>query len=220
MTVSHVRSLSLIVIAVCLTACQSTIATDPRGELLRAINGANAAGYTFSFDDDGSRSVSALTNPAVNDVVTVAAGDSSIPIRYTTIRDRATNTSTTYKAELVRSGKSVSFVVTDIATNREVQRASFSDDDNGGERPPVGGSCDFHSCTDAENDYKCNQEPRLRCEANGDCKTRFGHYTCDSVIPNACDHYTTIVVPTSPRCASLNTVTDIDKLVLRRSDGP
>jgi hypothetical protein len=132
MVIRQARSLFLILTAVCglvvVTACQFTSTANPRGNLLRTINGANVDGYVFSFDEDATRSTSSLTNPAVNDVVILAAGDNVVPLRYTTVRDRATNTATTYKTEIVRSGSLVSYVVTDLATNREVQKTSLGDD--------------------------------------------------------------------------------------------
>jgi len=218
MIAGHARYLSLILLTVgsLFTACQSTRTTDPRGDLLRAINGASVEGYAFSFDENATRSSASLTNPAVNDVMTFAGSSSSIPLRYTTIRDRLTGSATTYKTELVRSGNSVSYFVTDLSTNREVQRVS-ADDDGDSQQPPPGASCGpFPVCADALHDYLCNQKPRLQCEANSACQAVFGHYVCDSVTPGFCDHYTTIVVPNTIGCSLRATMVDIDQLKLRQ----
>jgi hypothetical protein len=215
MIVRQARFLSFILTAVCglvvVTACQSTSTTNPRADLLRTINGANVDGYAFSFDEDATRSTSSLTNPAVSDVVTLGAGDNAVPLRYTTIRNRATNTATTYKTEIVRSGSSVSYVVTDLATNREVQRTSLGDD---GTPPPDTGSCD-QSCASFFHDYECNEKPRLQCEANKTCTIVHGHFRCRQ--PNGtCVDGPTVVTPNTPRCELRQTMVDIDRLVLRR----
>jgi len=214
--VQQVRSLSLFLISACslvlFTSCQST--ANPRSDLLRSINGANVEGYAFSFDEDGNRSAASFTSPAVKGVITLAPADPGVPLRYTTITDKATNTATTYKTELVRDGSKVSYVIIDLATNREVERASIEDD--GVPPPPDVDPCaQSPSCAVFFHDYECNEKPRLQCEANSTCKIVYGHFRCRQ--PNGiCVDGPTIVTPNALRCALRQAMVDIDALRLRR----
>jgi hypothetical protein len=212
------KNLSLFLISACglilVTGCQSTATTNPRSNLLRSINGANVDGYAFSFDEDATRSAASFTSPAVTGVITLAPGDAGVPLRYTTISDKATNTATTYKTEIVRHGSAVSYVITDLTTNREVQRTSVDDDDV--PPPPDADACaQSPSCAVFFHDYECNEKPRLQCEANSTCKIVHGHFRCRQ--PNgSCIDGPTVVTPNTFSCVLRETMVDIDRLVLRR----
>jgi len=211
------KTLSLFLISACglmlVTGCQSATITNPRNNLLRSINGANVDGYAFSFDEDAARSAASFTSPAVKGVITLAPGDAVVPLRYTRITDKATSTATTYKTEIVRHGPAVSYVITDLATNREVQTTSVGDD--GVPPPPDDDPCaGSPSCADFDRDYECNVKPRLQCEANSTCKIVRAHMRCR--LPNGtCIDGPMIVTPKTKFCALRDSMVDINGLVLR-----
>lgn len=210
--------MALVLISACglmlVAGCESATTTDPRNHLLRSIDGANVDGYAFSFDEDATRSAASFTSPAVKDVVTLAPGDAVVPLRYTRISDKATNTATTYKTEIVRNGTAVSYVITDLATNREVQRALVEDD--GVPPPPDVPACaESPTCADFFRDYECNEKPRLQCEANRTCKIVRGHFRCRQP-DGTCIDGPTIVTPNTVFCALRESMVAIDGLALRR----
>lgn len=212
---SAVRSLFLICACalMLLTGCQSTTTTNPRNDLLRSINGANVDGYEFSFDEDAARSAASFTSPAVKDVITLAPGDAAVPLRYTRISDKVSHTATTYKTEIVRQGPAASYVITDLATNREVQTISVGDD--GVPPPPDGDPCaESPTCAVFFHDFECNVKPHLQCEANSTCTIVHAHMRCRQ--PNGtCIDGPMIIAPNTTFCALRETMVDIKSLVLR-----
>jgi hypothetical protein len=146
-----------------LCACNEAPAADPKEQLVRSLEGANVDGYHFALHEVGAQRTASLTNQAVDDLVTLGQGDAGLVLSYSRIEDETSNSSNTYKAEVVRSGASPRVRVTDLATDREVETHPF---------PPPGDDCPqrFDSLKACQDDFACNGKARLLCEANRTCK--------------------------------------------------
>jgi hypothetical protein len=153
-------------------SCDTTIPSDPRAELLGSLKGENVDGYLFAFNEDEARTTSSLTNKSVRDLVTLGEGDSDLVLGYTRVKDNKANTASTYKSEVVKKDASLALVVTELETNKVIDRTAF---------PVAGPTCqppgqfdDLNACINA---FECTSGALL-CEANRTCKPQFAALTC------------------------------------------
>src|SRR5262245_57797376 len=85
-----------------LFACERAQIADPKADLIRALKGVDVQGYLFSFNEEENQTTSALTNKAVEDVITLGKKNTGVVLRYTRVEDKKTNTKTTYKSEITK----------------------------------------------------------------------------------------------------------------------
>jgi|ERR1043165_130461 hypothetical protein len=172
-------------------------AWDPKPELVRAAKGNDLKQYTFASYEDDTKSIASFTNGGVRDGITLK-GDGVVILKYETVRDKRTNGITTQRVDLVRSARTLTFVVTDVANGRVVDRQSANIPDDigsGGGRVPLLNECArLPTCAEAIRDYNCRLKPVLQCEANRTCHFQLGGYECRKPDGN-CISALTIVVP-------------------------
>ena len=205
MSAKNIRPIALLSL-VLLCACDKTAPPDPRSELLDSLKGANVEGYHFAFEEDQARTTSSLTNPAVRDLVQLGQGDSETVLGYTRVKDDKTNTTTTYRSEVVKKGESLALEVTDLATDRIVDQGTF---------PVPGPACEpqFETLAACVEQFNCDHKGALLCEANRTCKPQFAALTC--CLTNGQIFSVHLVIPpTSRRC--LIVVPDLEGFVLDR----
>lgn len=188
-------------------SCDTTTPSDPRAELLGSLKGENVDGYLFAFNEDEARTTSSLTNRAVRELVTLGEGDSDLVLGYTRVKDNKANTASTYKSEVTKKDSSLALVVTELETNKVVDRLAL---------PAAGPNCQppgqFESLSACVDAFECTSGALL-CEANRTCKPQFAALTC--CLTNGQIFSVHLVIrPTRIRC--LVTVPDLEGLVLRQ----
>jgi hypothetical protein len=186
-------------------ACK-TMTTDPRSELLRAVKDPRAESFLFATSEDESQAIASLTNPAARGVVTLDKGDTTMVLRYTTVRDKKTNTTRTYRSEAVKSGSTLALVVTDAVTGQVVDKNVF---------PPPSlhpGEPKFATLEDCIKDFNCKHLGELQCEANRTCKNQFAALTC-CLTNGQCFSVHLIIPPTRRICQLTNLFGDLEGLV-------
>jgi len=175
-------------------ACRST-GTDLKKGLLRAAKGADLRGYTLALSEDDSQATASFTSAAIKDTMTFT-GDGTVVVRYRAVHDKKNGTTTNYRDDIVRKGRLLTFVMTDLGTNRVIGKQSLAlpaDNPGGG---GGGGSRCFPACSDAERDFNLNQLPALQAEADRTCKDQLGGYDCCNSPPcDRCLKATVIVRP-------------------------
>lgn len=193
-----------------LCSCDTTIPSDPRAELLGSLKGENVDGYLFAFnEEDEDRTTSSLTNKAVRDLVTLGEGDSGLVLGYTRVKDNKANTASTYKSEVVKQDASLALVVTELETNKVIDRTAF---------PAAGSTCQppgqFDTLTACINAFECTSGTLL-CEANRTCKPQFAALTC--CLKNGQIFSVHLVFrPTRIRCL-IAAVPDLEGFVISRN---
>ena len=205
MNARHIQPIALLSF-VLLCSCEKTAPSDPRGELLGSLKGANVEGYLFELKEDEARTTSSLTNPAVRELVQLGQGDSETVVGYTRVEDNRTNAATTYRSEVVKKGESLALEVTDLATDRIVDQGTF---------PVPGPACEpqFETLAACVEQFNCDHKGALLCEANRTCKPQFAALTC--CLTNGQIFSVHLVIPpTSRRC--LIVVPDLEGFVLTR----
>jgi hypothetical protein len=156
-----------------LFACERAEIADSRADLIRSLKGADVRGYLFSLNEGEKQTTSALTNKAVQDVITLGKKDTGVVLRYTRVDDKNTNTSKTYKSEITKQNGSLALVVTELATGTVIETASF---------PVAGPACEpagqFDSINACIDEFNCMNRGPFQCEANRSCKPQFAALTC------------------------------------------
>jgi len=205
----HRLLLSLVMTTCTLIAAGCATQTDLKKELLRAVKGADLRGYTLALSEDDSQATVSFTSAAIKDTMTFT-GDGTVVVRYRAVHDKKNGTTTNYRDDIVRKGRLLTFVMTDLGTNRVVGKQSLAihTDDPGGGGGSGGFRC-FTACSDAERDFNLNQLPALQAEANRTCKGQRGGYECCNNPPCAiCEEVLKVVPPaphlqpTLPACAA------------------
>lgn len=154
----------------------------------------------FASTEDDSGATASFTSPAVKNGIALK-NDGNVVVGYKAVRDKQKNATTNYRQEIVRSGRSLAFVITDLGTNQVVERQTLTipeDDGNGGGGGGSEPSCP--SCAEAMRDWRCNRRGTLQCEANRTCQIQRDHMVCG----DGCPHSTLFVAPTDPRCSIAN----------------
>jgi hypothetical protein len=207
MNTQHIRPsrLSVALIALVLVcSCDKSALEDPRGELLDSLEGANVEGYLFALKEDAARTTSSLTNRSVQDLVQLGERDTGTVLGYTRVKDNQTKAATTYRSEVVKKDSSLALVVTDLATDKVVDRREF---------PVPGPACEplFDSLAACVEEFNCTHKGALLCEANRTCEPQFAALTC--CLKNG-DIFSVhlIIKPTRIRCQIV--VPDLEGFVL------
>jgi len=186
---------------------------DPKAELVAAAKGADLKGYTFTSHEDDAQATASFTSTGVTTGITLK-GDGTVALKYESIRDKQKNSITMQRTDMVRNGRTLTFVVTDLGTSQTVDRQSITIPDRTGGNGGGGvGNGGFPLCSDAIRDYLCRQKPLLQCEANRTCRIQRGGYECCETPGQNCIAVDTIVVPNNPRCSVRNV--SLDRLLLR-----
>jgi alpha-tubulin suppressor-like RCC1 family protein len=180
----HRLLLSFVMTTCTLIAAGCATRTDLKKGLLRAVKGADLRGYTLAQSEDDSQATASFTSAAIKDTMTFT-GDGTVVVRYRAVHDKKNGTTTNYRDDIVRKGRLLTFVMTDLGTNRVIGKQSLAipaDDPGGG---GDGGLRCFTSCSDAEQDFNLNQRPALQDAANRTCQTQRGGYQCCDNPPSA-----------------------------------
>ena len=180
--------------------------TDAKGELVRALRGANVTGFEFESKEDDAQITTSLTNSNVKNVIRIEPSTNNVVLSYASVKDKAKNTTTIYKTEVTRSGKNLSLVVSDFASGAVVSKDDFPPP-----RPHTQPT--FDSLEDCINDFNCKHRGELLCEANRTCKDQFAALTC-CLKNGQCFSVHLIIRPTRPICQLRSLVVNFEALVL------
>lgn len=190
-----------------LCSSQAASAGDPKQELIDALKGENVEGFLFALDENDTHVVTSLTNPDVHEEITLGSSDPGLVLRYTSLKEKATGATNLYKAEVVNEGTSLSFVLTDLATQQPVDFQQFPAP-AGGCPPPV-----FEDVSACLREFDCSQRGGFQCEANRTCQAQIVGVTCCLKDGNGVSVHL-IIPPTSIRCALQNLTSGLEGLVL------
>jgi hypothetical protein len=186
-------------------------AADPRADLEADLQGElDVEGYLFTLSEDEDRTTTALTNPAVRDLVTLDQEDAELPLRYTRIQDQGEQPPRTYRSAVLKDGPSLSLVVAEVGTNAVISTTTF---------PTAGPACfeetEFASLQACIARFNCVNKGALLCEANRTCEPQLAAVTCclenDQIFS-----VHLIYPPTSIRCRFKDLVPELEGLVLSR----
>jgi len=192
----HRLLLSFVMTTCTLIAAGCATRTDLKEGLLRAVKGADLRGYTLAQSEDDSQATASFTSAAIKDTMTFT-GDGTVVVRYRAVHDKKNGTTANYRDDIVRKGRSLTFVITDLGTNRVIGKQSHAIDDPGGGGDD-GLRC-FTSCSDAKRDFDLNHLPALQDAANRTCQEVRGGYDCCDNPPCAdCLLKVTVLVPPAP----------------------
>lgn len=183
-------------------------APDAKADLLTSLKGANVEGYDFSVNEDESQVITAMTNGAVRDLIKLDGGTTNMVLRYATVKDKKTNSSRSYKTELVKTGNELTLLVTDFATGAVVTKDRFPP----GEPHP---EPTFNNLDECIADFNCKHRAALIAEANRTCKAQFAGLICffkDGTGVSV--HF--IFPPTSRRCLLIGTIPDLEGILVSR----
>jgi hypothetical protein len=182
--------------------------TDPKEEFTRSLKGANVAGYIFETTEDDKQSVTSLTNSAVRSLIRMDDKTNNVVLRYTSVKDKGTNAEKTYKAEVNRDGNALTLLVTNFGTGEVISKDPFLVVQPHDEPR-------FGTLEECIADFNCKHKGELMCEANRTCKTQFAGMTC-CLTSGQCFSVHMVFPPTSLKCQILNTIPDLEGLVLAR----
>ncbi|HTG35570.1 MAG TPA: hypothetical protein VLB76_21830 [Thermoanaerobaculia bacterium] len=137
---------------------------------------------------------SSLTNKAADEVYQLGKYDTSLILRYTSVEDLAAQKTTVYRSEIVKSGTSLTLVVTDLDANRAISKATL---------PAAGPACQpagqFDTLAACVAQFRCMNGGALLCTANATCQAQFAALTCCLKNGQAFSVHL-IFNPTSLRC--------------------
>jgi hypothetical protein len=184
--------------------------TDPREEFARSLKGANVSGYIFETTEDDKQSVTSLTNSAVRSLIRMDGDTKNVVLRYTSVKDKGSNATKTYKAEVNRDGNALTLLVTDFATGAVISKDPFP---VAQPHDPAGPT--FNTVDECFDDFNCKRRGAILCEANRTCKPQFASVTC--CLPNGqCFIADLIIMPTSRKCVLVGNLPDLEGFVLSR----
>ncbi|MEK6322270.1 MAG: hypothetical protein AABN33_11355 [Acidobacteriota bacterium] len=179
-------------------SCKTTM-PDPRQDLLRSLKGANVEGYHFATEEDETQVIASLTNSAVRNLITLDSGATDLVLRYTSVKDKNTNTTRTSKTEVIKTGTALTLLVTDIATGEVVSRKPFPAAESHKKTDTTGPPPTFDSLEDCIKDFNCTRRGALQCEADRTCENQFAALTC-CLKNGQCFSVHLIIRPTRLRC--------------------
>lgn len=214
----HNRSESAVCLAMVLLAlgvvCSCNTPTpDPRADLVRSLKGANVELYHFATNEDEAQAIASLTNSEVRNLIKFDSAATNVILRYTSVKDKKTNTTKVYKAEITKAGAELTLLVTDFATSEVVTSKTFPvpeahpPTDTGGGPPP------FDSLEACIKDFNCTRKGALQCEADRTCEAQLAALTC-CLTNGQCFSVHLIVRPSTWRCTLRDSIPDLDGLVL------
>ncbi len=165
-----IAALSLALLLLC---SGSASAADPKADLIASLKGADVDGYLFSMNEDGVETSSSLTNKGLYDVYSLGKGDADLVLRYTSVEDSAIGKKSIYKSEIVKSGTSLTLIVTDVEANKAISKTAL---------PVAGPACQpagqFSTINACIERFKCLNGGTLLCNANSTCQPQFAALTC------------------------------------------
>jgi hypothetical protein len=183
--------------------------SDPKEELTRSLKGANVQGYIFETREDDAQAVASLTNPAVRSLIKLEPGTNNVVLSYTSVKDKKSNSTKTYKAEVNRAGEALSILVTDFATGEVVSKDTFPPDEPC--CPP--GVPKFNTIKECTTDFDCKHRGAILCEANRTCKDQFASMIC-CLNNGDCFSVHVIIRPTSLTCLLTGNIPNLEGIVL------
>src|SRR5260370_30295936 len=104
-------------------SCKTAAPPDPKEEFVRSLKGANVNGYFFSVKEEGNRVTTSLTNGSLREPIKLDSSNTLV-LGYAGVKDKKTNTTKTYKAEIVKADKTVTLQLTNINSG-EVTKDAF-----------------------------------------------------------------------------------------------
>lgn len=102
-----------------------SIKTDPREELVRSLKGANVQGFDFATSENDAQARAILIKDAAKDLIRLGNSDTNLVLQYTSVKNKKTNTTKTFKTEIVKRGKSLSLVTTDLGNQTVSQQCHW-----------------------------------------------------------------------------------------------
>ena len=84
------RAFVVVLAAGFLFACEKAQIADHKAELIGTLKGADVHGYLFSFNEGETQTTAALTNKAVQNVISLGKRDAGVVLQYTRVEDNKT----------------------------------------------------------------------------------------------------------------------------------
>lgn len=181
---------------------------DPKAALLAELKDAKVDGYFFRIEADDKQEIASLTDSAVDSTITLGSGDANVVLRYARVTDKKTNTTRTYKTEIIKKGTDVRLRVADIRTGEIVTDQNFPPGPPHQPADPV-----FNNLQECLADFDCRRRPALQAEANRTCKTQFAWLTCFFKDGNGVSVHL-FIKPTRRICDLIGQIPDIEGLVV------
>jgi hypothetical protein len=153
-------------------------------------------GFHFATEEDESQTVASLTKSAVRNRVTLDNSTANLVLKYTLVKEKKAGAQRTYKTEVVKTGKKLALVVTDIASNEVVSRTEFPEPQ---QHDLPDGPATFDSLEECIADFYCTTAPALQCEANRTCKDQYWCLLC-CLNDGMCFSVLLMIRPTALRC--------------------
>lgn len=208
---SLVFLLSMTFLTLCLvSSCDNKEAaqkSNQKEDLVRVLGSTNLAGFDYESTENDAQTIASFTNSNVKNVIRFEGGTNSVVLKYTSVKDKARNTTATYKTELSRSGEALAMVVTNFATGDVVSTDKFPT-----ATPHDPGGPTFDSLEDCIKDFECKRKGELLCEANRTCKDQFAALTC-CLKNGQCFSVHLVVRPTRRICQLIPWITDFEAAV-------
>lgn len=208
---SLVFLLSMTFLTLCLVpSCnnkETTQQSNPKEELVRVLGSTNLTGFDYEATENDTQMITSFTNSNVKNVIRLEGGTNSVVLKYTSVKDKAKNTTATYKTELSRSGNALAMLVTNFATGDVVSNDRFP---TATPHDPAGPT--FDSLEDCIKDFECKRKGELLCEANRTCKDQYAALTC-CLKNGQCFSVHLIVRPTRRICQLIPWITDFEAAV-------
>jgi hypothetical protein len=213
---THVRSSFALQIPIALLSLgllcfgSAASASDPGKEPADESGGEYVKGHILTVTEDSTHVTTSQRIEATNDLITLGKDDTSLILGTKSITDKKTNTTTSYRTEVIRKDKSLTLVVTDLDTGRLIESHPF---------PAAGPGCfpagEFDSLNACIAAFQCDKGAELLCQANRTCKPQFVGLTCCLKDGTAFSVHL-VIRPTSFRCQFLDLAVDLEGMVLSR----
>lgn len=208
--VFSVTLLTLCLVSSCNNKQEATQKGNPKDDLVRVLGNTNLNGFDFESTETDAQTVSSFTNSNTKGVIRMEGGTNNVVLKYTSVKDKAKNTTTTYKTELNRSGNALAIQVTNFATGDVVSNDRFPVATTHTTGPT------FDSLEDCIKDFECKRKGELLCEANRTCKDQYAALTC-CLKNGQCFSVHLIIRPTRRICQLIPWITDFDAAVFSAS---
>ena len=208
--VSTLLAVSLLALVSCKKPVEPGPGPSPapaEGDFRGSLPAADVQGFSYSKVENDQQSAESLTNPAVVSLTPFPKETTNVVVGFKRVRDKAANTSRTYKTEVRRAGKEVTLVVTDIANNEVVVNTRFPDP------LPHPEVQQFDSLQACINDFLCKNGSALQCEANRTCQPQFWGLICCIKGQQFCVSVHGVVRPNTLRCQIIGPIVDFEATV-------
>ena len=200
--------LSLVLVCGC-----STTKPDAREDLVRSLKGANVDGYFFATSEDEVQIATSLTNSAGRNLIKLDSAATNLVLRYTSVKQKSTNATRTYKAEVTKAGSALTLLITDIASGEVITRTPFPAPEPHSKTDSSAAPPAFDTLEDCIRDFNCTRRSALQCEADRTCQNQFAGLIC-CLKNGQCISVHFVIKPTAFRCRFIDFVGDLEGLVL------